>query len=338
MIMQFRLNQNSLISNIYIIFICSALTTGTASPQTNAQTKLTSGQLDGKLPTAIILAFRGPPGDKYQFKGQGKEVSSFHSGDSNISGNYEGSTKIEATEKVVAIGPKGLIGIEVSGQETESKALMSGKSKQISHPPFAALLTIKSNRERVKAEAISHSQSGSSTKRRAQPTSPASSSAQLRLSISFFGTIVFPTQLLHIGDEWSGILSVNPYETGVTKHLETYSAKLLSIELHRGIPCAKVEYQIKSTMRIPELEDQIEQALPPGARLVGGLSSNVHKTAYYSLDRGATIDIEIKQIDTVNYKVRLGGLEIPLEGERELEYSETTTLFPAYDPTLILKG
>ena len=141
-----------------------------------------------------------------------------------------------------------------------------------------------------------------------------------------------------MGDTWAGSLPDSPYEDEEGLSF-SYTAKLTALELRFGVPCAKVEYDVNG--KSSEFTALLLRSLPPGTQIEGTATMTGKINIYYSLDRGINMEEESRLIIILTYKLRVPSPDgsafaaVGVKGQVSINGTETTTQFPAVDPTLI---
>ncbi len=242
------------------------------------------------------------------------------------------------TRRVTGIGKNGQLTLVLRQAATQTSTIADGVTKKGTAPGVAALFTVSPRNEVVRAVPLPNAPVGKSKypARKSLVFSKAKTENLLRRAYEAFNPARFPDKPLRVGDTWKGVPPQNPYQARSIKDY-AYTATLLALETHRGVPCAKVENAVSG--EASDVKESIEKQLPSGAQLDGKSVLSGTITAYYSLDRGLTLDETVALQIEIKYHLKgvFDGraIETDLDGTASFETEETAVTFPPYDASLI---
>ena len=286
---------------------------------------------------AIRLVRRGKAGDAYKY-----QITTHDKGELDMSSSpdplLQDITRSETVlQKFLGLSKDGTLRIETRRVSGTKKDVQPEKTTAETLPPFDVIFNSTPDKTNWTAKALPLPVATGKPK----PLSAAAINAALKDAASFFNEPPFPTRLLRVGDTWAGVYPKNPYNKAIADDKDwPFTATLRAIETHRGVPCAKVTYIAAYKGDQASFRANIMKTAPEGSEMTGESEINLTGTAYYSLDRGEIID-SAAQIK-VKYKYKVGvkieGLDdlrvIDVEGEGNVDSSETALTFPAYDASL----
>ena len=285
----------------------------------------------------IRLARRGKTGDVYKFQATTRtkgEIDMSSSPDPILQDVTRTKT---VSEKFLGVGKDGTLRFEtrlLSGKKTSIEA---EKTLGETLPPFDVVFSVSPDNAHSSAKALPLPVE----KGKPKPLSAEAINRAIKDANDFFIEPPFPTRLLRVGETWTGVVPKNPLNKDTAGDRDIpYTATLAAVETHRGVPCARVTYIMtykgdQESFRAAILKTAPEESLMQGDSEVNGTA-----TIYYSLDRGATLDSDIKIKTKYKYKVGIPieGTEelrvIDVEGETNFEDKVTALTFPTYDAAL----
>ena len=290
---------------------------------------------------AVRLLRRGKTGDVFKYQ------SAYHrKGELNISTETDSHTLDTTRKQVYTVrsledGKDGNINLEyriVSGQED---TLAENQETHKTASKAAAVFTTTPDLKTWTTKPVPETgKNGKSV-----PLAKAAADAVLRDTTTLFLQGERPGRLLRVGDGWTGLWPRNPYsKENEGDPLFPYTAKLAAIEPHRGIPCAKVVYDIAYKGDLPSIRAALLKKLPEDSQIEGEAEITGTVTEFITLDRGAVLDSTSKVKTQIKYKlvIRIGetenGKEEHVEGNYDEDDVETAVEFPHYNASVQSKG
>lgn len=151
-----------------------------------------------------------------------------------------------------------------------------------------------------------------------------------------FGSIRFPDKVLKSGDSWTGTLTITQAADlqGITLH---YDSTLAGFEMYQGFPCARVETNFSYDGPLPGIEAQARKQLPAGSKIKATGQLTGSETSYFALDRGWSLNDQMKLTVAVNVSLTAKGQAVEVGGTINIDRHEDVTGYPAYDPSLVPK-
>jgi hypothetical protein len=251
------------------------------------------------LPDTIRLLRRGIVGDRYVMESSTRTIfaMSFQKDGENEDTNVDTTETKTETLRVRAGGADGTLTVEERPGETKKTIIKDGEREVVASQPDGWLAIYKANGERV-----SHTRLPNPPKKETQDTDTDATEdrppAKPDSDEQRIDDPPFPDRTLHVGNTWTGTIPMLSKEICGDPAVN-YTAKLTAIELHKNVPCARVEYTLSATNT--KLPPVISKQLAFEATGKGTLKMTGTVTGYYTLDRGAVLDSESKIAITMKF-------------------------------------
>ncbi len=290
------------------------------------------------LPKTIRLVRGGSVGDRYQmqFNTHTIFVQSFEKDGQNDDNNIDTVETKAETRRVRTVNADGSLTVEERPGESTSTIIKNGDRDIITAQPDGWLSTYKPNGQRVTHTKLP--QKATPATGADDATEPQPPAAKPDSDDRLNNEPSFPDKALHVGDTWTGTTMMLPKEISSDPTVN-YTAKLVAIELHRNVPCARVDYTLSAiSIKLPTL---ISKQLAFEATGKGTINMTGTVTEYYTLDRGAVLDSAGKSTITMKFDLT----EPDPNGQDDLHRTVqvsikttgagTATQFPTYAPALV---
>ena len=279
---------------------------------------------EGKVPGAARLALRAKAGDVVKMEGDRKVTTHIHLEAVSLELSTETGVKDQGVYQYRGRGPNGTLQIELHETARVSATNTVGQALKQKVVQRAALCTVKPNMDVVKMVPVPSK----------VPSKDSAGRAPLTGANQAFSSIRFPERALKPGDSWSGLVPIVQEDDlkGVTL---TYHATVIGFEMYQNFPCAHVEVIYTYQGALPAIEAQIRKSLPKGSSVAGGGELTGTETSYFVLDRGWSLNDEVKLNIALHFTITINGRQQEVGGTIDANVHSAVTACPAYDPSLV---
>jgi hypothetical protein len=313
-----------------------------------AQTPPATAQSSPVPSEPVLLSLRGKPGDTFTYTFFEHDDSDIKAGLGSFQIYNSERKQLSWTLRLRGFGPDKALLMEVHRASGQNIKENNGEYKTLPLAPAAALFTLSPDAHLLHIAALSAAPSSSTHQGIHQSSKAAAAAARnstirsMSGAIEVFTPIPFPDKPVHVGDTWTGTYPINRFNP-FAKNTEppSYTATLVAVETHRGVPCAKVEYKIEYNGDVPGVTESILQKMPAGSTLDGTAKLASSETVFYTLDRGAVMDLDTTIQVTLDYQAGIPdpntGVvhKVDLEGTITDSEKQSATKFPPPDSSLI---
>lgn len=292
----------------------------------------------GRLPDAVRLVRRGIVGDRFVMQTTTHTTSllRYVKDETNDDTNTDSTEIKTSVQRVRAVDADGALQLEERNVDGSNTIIKNGEREVVAIKPDAWVDKYNPNGARLSRTRLPGKPTTGTLSDTNEPDTGRQPAPEMDNRLT--NEPPFPEKIVHVGDTWNGTMAMLPVEISSDPQV-AYTAKLAAIELHRNVPCARVEYSFStSSTKLPLM---ISKSLSEAATGVGSLKFAGSLTDYYTLDRGAVFDSVGKLSITMKFNLtepnpngnqdlhRLAQVTIKSNG------SATMVTFPQYAPELV---